>query len=137
VLRGALAGIVAAVVWASAEPALGRLFRTPYSDRRLLAGVTGGSPAAALALHLANGAMFGALFERLGGRGPMQGVVAAQIENVALWPAMAVVDRIHPDRRSGAWPPLVRNGRVFAYEATTHALFGAVLGLLLPQEPGE
>jgi hypothetical protein len=137
VLRGALAGIVAAVVWASAEPALGRLFRTPYSDRRLLAGLTGGSPAAALALHLANGAMFGALFERLGGRGPMQGVVAAQIENVALWPAMAVVDRIHPDRRSGAWPPLIRNGRVFAYEATTHALFGAVLGLLLPQEPGE
>jgi hypothetical protein len=67
----------------------------------------------------------------------MQGVVAAQIENVALWPAMAVVDRIHPDRRSGAWPPLVRNGRVFAYEATTHALFGAALGLLLPQEPGE
>jgi hypothetical protein len=137
VLRGALAGIVAAVVWASAEPALGRLFRTPYSDRRLLAGLTGGSPAAALALHLANGAMFGALFERLGGRGPKQGVVAAQIENVALWPAMAVVDRIHPDRRSGAWPPLVRNGRVFAYEATTHVLFGAVLGLLLPQEPGE
>ena len=136
-LRGALAGIVAAVVWASAEPALGRLFRTPYSDRRLLAGLTGGSPAAALALHLANGAMFGALFERLGGRGPMQGVVAAQIENVALWPALAVVDRIHPDRRSGAWPPLIRNGRVFAYEATTHALFGAVLGLLLPQEPGE
>jgi hypothetical protein len=137
VLRGALAGIVAAVVWASAEPALGRLFRTPYSDRRLLAGLTGGSPTVALALHLANGAMFGALFERLGGRGPKQGVVAAQIENVALWPAMAVVDRIHPDRRSGAWPPLVRNGRVFAYEATTHALFGAVLGLLLPQEPGE
>jgi hypothetical protein len=137
VLRGALAGIVAAVVWASAEPALGRLFRTPYSDRRLLAGLTGGSPAAALALHLANGAMFGALFERLGGRGPKEGVVAAQIENVALWPAMAVVDRIHPDRRSGAWPPLGRNGRVFAYEATTHALFGAVLGLLLPQEPGE
>jgi hypothetical protein len=137
VLRGALAGIVAAAVWASAEPALGRLFRTPYSDRRLLAGLTGGSPATALALHLANGAMFGALFERLGGRGPMQGVVAAQIENVALWPAMAVVDRIHPDRRSGAWPPLVRNGRVFAYEAMTHALFGAALGLLLPQEPGE
>ena len=136
-LRGALAGILAAVVWASAEPALGRLFRTPYSDRRLLAGLTGRSQAAALALHLANGAMFGACFERLGGRGPLRGALAAQVENVVLWPAMAVVDRVHPDRRSGAWPPLFRNGRVFAYEATTHALFGAVLGLLLPQEPGE
>jgi hypothetical protein len=49
---------------------------------------------------------------------------------------MAVVDRIHPDRRSGAWPPLLRNGRVFAYEVAAHALFGSVLGLLLPQEPG-
>jgi hypothetical protein len=137
VLRGALAGIVAAGVWASAEPALGRLFQTPYSDRRLLAGLTGRSPVAALTLHLANGAVFGALFERFGGRGPRQGALAAQVENVVLWPAMAVVDRVHPDRRSGAWPPLLRNRRVFAYEATTHALFGAVLGLLLPQEPGE
>jgi hypothetical protein len=81
--------------------------------------------------------MFGACFERLGGRGPLQGVLAAQVENVAFWPAMAVVDRIHPDRRSGAWPPLLPNGRVFAYEVAAHALFGAVLGLLLPQEPGE
>src|SRR3712207_7806858 len=37
---------------------------------------------------------------------------------------LALVDRLHPDRRSGAWPPLARSGRVFAYEATTHALFG-------------
>jgi hypothetical protein len=137
VVRGALAGIVAAAVWAGAEPLLGRLFRTPYSDRRVLAGLIGRSPAAALALHLGNGAMFGALFERLGGRGPLRGALAAQVENVVLWPAMAVVDRAHPDRRSGEWPPLLRNGRVFAYEAATHALFGAVLGLLLPQEPGE
>jgi hypothetical protein len=54
-----------------------------------------------------------------------------------LWPLMAVVDRIHPDRRSGAWSPLLSNGRVFAYEATAHALFGAVLGLLLTRPPRE
>jgi len=46
---------------------------------------------------------------------------------------MVAVDRWHPDRRSGAWPPLLRNGRVFAQEAAVHALFGAVLGLLLPR----
>jgi hypothetical protein len=135
--RGMLAGAAGAAVWASAEPALGRLFRTPYSDRRLLAGLTGRSPAAALTLHLGNGAIFGAAFERLGGRGPLQGALAAQVENVVLWPAMAIVDHVHPDLRSGAWPPLLRNGRVFAYEVAAHALFGAVLGLLLPQEPGE
>jgi hypothetical protein len=44
---------------------------------------------------------------------------------------MAVVDRVHPDRRDGTWPPLLLNGRVFAYEAAMHALFGAVLGVLL------
>ena len=116
-----------------------RLLRTPYSDVRLLGGaVTSGRFwwLVGLALHLANGAVFGAAFERLGGRGWKQGVLAAQLENVGLWPAMALVDRLHPDRKSGAWPPLLRNGRVFAYEVAVHALFGAVLGALLA-EPDE
>jgi hypothetical protein len=130
-----LAGIAAAGLWAAAEPALGRVFRIPYSDIELLEGLTGRGRAVAVALHLANGAVFGAAFERAGGRGILRGVLAAQGENVALWPAMAVVDRVHPKRRAGAWPPLVSSGRVFAYEATVHALFGAVLGLLLYEEP--
>jgi hypothetical protein len=130
-----VAGAFAAAVWAAAEPTLGRLFRTPYSDVRLLCGLTGLGPVGGCALHIGNGALFGAVFERVGGRGVLRGVLAAQGENLMLWPAMAVVDRIHPDRRSGCWPPLVGNRRVFAYEATTHALFGAVLGLALRQEP--
>ncbi|MBD0290679.1 MAG: hypothetical protein ICV74_05435, partial [Thermoleophilia bacterium] len=124
--RGARAGIAAAAAWAAAEPVLGRLLGTPYSDLRLL-----GAPlarrrwrAAGLALHLANGAVFGAAFERLGGRGAVAGGLAAQVENLVLWPAMAVVDRVHPDRRSGAWPPLLGNARVFAYEVAAHAIFG-------------
>jgi hypothetical protein len=130
------AGAFAAAAWAAAEPALGRVFRTPYSDVRLLGGLTGLGPAGGLALHVGNGALFGAVFERVGGRGVLRGVLAAEAENLMLWPAMAVVDRIHPERRSGMWPPLVGNRRVFAYEATTHALFGAVLGFALRQEPG-
>ncbi len=47
---------------------------------------------------------------------------------------MALVDRLHPDRKSGAWPALFTNGRVFLYEAAVHALFGAVLGVLLSEE---
>ena len=42
--------------------------------------------------------------------------MAAQLESAALWPGMAVVDRFHPDRRSGVWPPLLWNGRVFGQE---------------------
>jgi len=45
---------------------------------------------------------------------------------------MAVVDRFHPDRRSGHWPRLLGNPRVFGQEVALHALFGAVLGALAP-----
>ena len=135
-MRGMLAGIVAAGVWAAAEPALGRALGVPwYSDRRLLGGLFRVGPEAAIAIHLVNGAVFGATFERLGLRGPVSGVVMAQAESLSLWPAMSVVDRVHEDRRSGAWPPLWGNRRVFAYEVAAHALFGAVLGGLLNPIP--
>lgn len=134
--RAALAGIAATAVWVAAEPAARRIFATTYTDVRLL-----GAPVslrhwrlAGTAIHLANGAAAGVAFHRLGLRGWKAGVLAAQVENLALWPGMAVVDRLHPDRRSGAWPPLLRNGRVFAQEAAVHALFGAVLGALVRRE---
>ncbi len=132
--RGAAAGFIGAAAWAAGEPVLQRLFRTRYSDVRLLGrAVTRGRawPLAGLALHLANGAVFGAAFERAGLRGVKAGVLAAQIENAALWPALAIVDRVHPDRRSGTWPPLVRDPRIAGYEVVCHALFGAVLGTLV------
>jgi len=124
--------VTAAAAWAAAEPALRRVFRTPYTDVRLL-----GAPIsrrhwrlAGTAVHLANGAAAGIGFGRLGLRG-WKAVAAAQVESAVLWPGMAVVDRYHPDRRSGAWPPLLRNRRVFAQEVAAHAIFGAVVGLLL------
>ena len=132
-MRAAAAGVVGTAVWAAAEPLVRRVMRTPYSDVRLL-----GAPVsrrhwrvAGTALHLANGAVAGVAFHRLGLRGWRAGVLAAEVENALLWPGMAVVDRLHPDRRSGAWPPLLRNRRVFAQEAVVHALFGAVLGALV------
>jgi hypothetical protein len=135
--RAAVAGTVAAAAWVAAEPLAQRLFRTPYSDVRLL-----GAPisrrhwrAAGITIHLANGAAAGLVFERLGLRGWKAGVVVFQAENLVAWPLTAIVDRFHPDRRSGAWPPLLHNGRVFGQEATVHALFGAVLGSLVTRAP--
>jgi hypothetical protein len=135
VRRGALAGIAAAAAWAAAEPLAARAFRPPagYSDVRMLGGLlTRGSGwrAAGLGAHLVNGALFGAAFALTGGRGWRRGLAAAQVENVLLWPGMAMVDRLHPDRRSGTWPPLLTNPRVFGYEVGVHALFGVVLGAL-------
>ena len=128
--------MTAAATWTVAAPLVSRLLRPPpgYSDVRLLgAMVTQGRAwrPVGVALHLGNGAVFGAVFERLGGRGVRQGVLSAQAENLALWPGMALMDRLHPDRKGGAWPPLLGSRRVFAYEAAVHAVFGAVLGLLL------
>jgi hypothetical protein len=135
--RTALAGATAAAAWAAAEP-LGRpLHGTSYSDVRLLGRpvTRRGWQAVGLAAHLAGGVAAAHLFRRLGLRGPKAGIALFQAENLALWPLMAVVDRVHPDRRDGTWPPLLLNGRVFAYEAVMHALFGAVLGTLLRDEP--
>jgi hypothetical protein len=133
-VRGAAAGVLAAATWAAAEPLLGRAFKTPYADVRLLgAFVTRGlmRPVVGTAIHLANGAAFGLVWDRLGGGTWKRGVLAAQLENLVLWaPSMALVDRYHPDRRSGALPPLLWNPRVFGYEVATHTIFGAVLGLL-------
>jgi hypothetical protein len=132
-VKGPVAGMVAATAWAASEPLLRRLFRTPYSDVRLLgATVTRGRlwPVAGTIAHVANGAAFGFVWARLGGGGWKRGILLAELENLALWgPGMALVDRYHPDRRSGRFPPLLRNRRAFAYEVATHAVFGAVLGL--------
>ena len=62
-VRGALAGAVAAGVWAAQQPLDQRVFGVPYDDTELLGkAVTRGRawPAVGLALHLLNGAAFGA-----------------------------------------------------------------------------
>jgi hypothetical protein len=138
--RGALAGAVAACAWAAAEPLAGRLLGTGgFTDVRLLGRLVPGAaerwPAAGALVHAANGAAFGSLFALAGGRGPRAGLAWAMAEAVATWPGMALIDRVHPDRRSGRWPPLATSPRVMAQEAAMHALFGLVLGTLVPAEP--
>jgi hypothetical protein len=133
-LRGAVAGAAAAVVWHACDPLLKRTFGTPYADAELVGPfLTRGplQPLVNVAAHTAAGAGFGNLFERLGGRGMRRGVAAALVENTVLWPGMIVLDRIHPARRDGSWPPLFANRRVFAQSTAGHALFGVVLGLLV------
>jgi hypothetical protein len=131
-VRGALAGVLAAGAWAAAEPLARRMLRTSYSDVRLLGGLIAPSRwrQVGLLAHLINGAAFGVAFVRLGGHGPMRGVLAAEAENLLLWPSMAVFERIHPDRRTRDWGRLFGSRTIFTYEALMHALFGVVLGVL-------
>ncbi|MGE0025932.1 MAG: hypothetical protein AB7O78_18755 [Thermoleophilia bacterium] len=134
-VRGAAAGAAAATVWSATEFAAARILRHDFTDTRLLgrfASERRWAPAG-VAIHAVNGAAFGALFAAAGARGPAAGLRWASAEAVATWPGMALLDRIHPDRRSGHWPrPLLTDPKVMAQEAAMHALFGLVLGLLAP-----
>lgn len=135
-LRGALAGAAAASAWAAVEPVAARVAATGYTDVRLLGRMLSERhwAVAGTAVHLANGAAFGALFALAGARGPRAGLAWAGAETLATWPGMAVLDRIHPDCRSGRRPRLLTDRRVFAQEVAMHSLFGALLGLMLPEE---
>jgi hypothetical protein len=81
-----------------------------------------------LGTHMAGGFAFGAAFERLGGRTAKQGMAAAVVENTVLWPAVALIERVHPKAKRGEWPPLLLDGRAFAAATLGHAAFGALLG---------
>jgi hypothetical protein len=134
-LNGAIAGGLAATVWAAQQPADKRAFRSGYDDVELLGkAVTRGDswPVAGAALHVANGAVFGAVYSQLRPflLGPPQAraVTMAMAEHLALWPLGRLSDRYHPARKE--LTALTGNGRAFGQAAWRHLLFGLVLGEL-------
>ncbi len=138
-LRGATAGAVAAGVWAAQQPLDMRAFGVPYDDAELLgAAVTrarGDARTAAIgtALHLVNGAVFGALYAAARPRLPKappvaRGFAAGMAEHLATWPSTRFIARAHPV--GSTFPPLWGDHRAFAQAVWRHALFGAVLGVV-------
>jgi hypothetical protein len=134
-LNGALAGGSAAAAWAVQQPLDKRVFRSRYDDVELLGKlVTRGPawPAAGLGLHLANGAMFGAVYALarplVPGPPLAAGVGAAMAEHFGFWPLGVLIDRHHPARAD--LEPLSGNRRAFAQAAWRHLLFGVVLAEL-------
>jgi hypothetical protein len=132
-LRGALAGGIAAGAWAAQAPLDKRVFECAYDDTELLGKlVTRGSEwrPIGMALHLQNGALFGAAYALgkpfLPGPPVLRGLLAALAEHLATWPASRLVDRYHPARSE--LPPLWGNRRALAQATWRHALFGIVLG---------
>jgi hypothetical protein len=134
-LRGALAGAVAAAVWAAQQPLDRRVFGVAYSDTELLGRWVVPDAdwrPAGLALHLANGALFGAVYANVAPALPvpasLRGPLAGLAEHLATWPGTAALDRVHP--AADDLPSLWGSGRAFAQAAWRHLLFGAVLGEL-------
>jgi hypothetical protein len=134
-LNGAAAGAAAAFVWAATEPLDKPIFGCRYSDVEFLGkGVTRG-PAwriIGFAMHLANGALFGAIYanskHRLSGSPAARGLAAGMIEHLLSWPATAIADRVHPARDELV--SLSGNKAAFAQATWRHALFGATLGVV-------
>jgi hypothetical protein len=133
-VRGALAGIAAAGVWALQQPLDKRVLGCDYDDvellGRLVTGRRGGWAPIGLALHLGNGAIFGAVYAHLAPRVPVtpaaRGALAGLVEHVALWPLVRLTDRVHPARE--VLPRLSGDRRAFAAATWRHLLFGVLLG---------
>lgn len=134
-VRGALAGAFAAAVWAVQQPVDRRVFGVPYDDVELLGRLVVRPPgegwrAPGLAMHLANGAVFGAAYAHLAPRMPLpaaaRGPAAGLGEHLASWPLVAVSARVHPAR--DVLPALWGTPGAFAQATWRHLLFGAVLG---------
>jgi hypothetical protein len=126
---------VAAAMWAAEQPLDKRLFGSEADDVELLGKLvtTGpGWPAAGTALHVLDGALFGALYAELKpflpGPAPGRAVIAAMAEHLALWPLTRLIERRHP--AGGDLAATWAGRRAFAQSAWRHLLFGAILGLL-------
>jgi hypothetical protein len=135
--RAAAAGAAAATVWGLLEPLDQRLLRCDYSDVAVLGkGVTRGRHwrLAGFALHAANGAVFGVVFDELRKRVRVSprplAVGLALAEHLSLYPLCYFIDRHHPARGEPGVPPLLENPRAFAQATWRHAVFGTVLGRL-------
>jgi hypothetical protein len=143
--RGALAGAVAAAVWAAQQPLDMKVFGVRYDDTELLGkAVTRGRawPLVGIALHVGNGALFGAVYANVARRVPLpswaRGPAAGLGEHLLSWPLVLVADRVHPARAE--LPALGTSGAAFAQATWRHLLFGSVLGELehrLNDEPDD
>ncbi len=134
-LRGAVCGALAAAVWAFQQPLDKRLFDSGYDDVELLGkSITRGDAwyPVGLALHLQNGAVFGAVYANVAPAIPLpvaaRGPALALAEHLAFWPLGALSDRFHPARQE--LPRFAGNRRAFAQSTWRHLLFGLALGEL-------
>src|SRR6478609_7008244 len=96
--RGALAGAVAAAVWAAQQPLDKRVFGVDYDDADLLGRfVAPGREgyAAGLIAHIANGAAFGAIYANaapaIPGPPALRGPLAGLGEHLATWPLAGLI----------------------------------------------
>jgi hypothetical protein len=132
-LRGAVCGALAAAIWALEQPFDKALLASDYDDVALLGkAVTRGNGwyPVGFALHVQNGAVFGALYANLAPALPLpppaRGPALALAQHLAMWPLGVLSDRFHPARNE--LPKFAGNRRAFAQSTWRHLVFGLALG---------
>ncbi|TMK76792.1 MAG: hypothetical protein E6G45_12020 [Actinobacteria bacterium] len=132
----AAAGAIAATVWAALEPLDRRLFRWDYSDVAVLGKAFTRGPGwrpLGFALHAANGAIFGLVYDEARRRVRVEprrlALGMALAEHLTLYPLSYLVDRYHPARGEPGLAPLLHS-RALAQGVFRHTVFGLVLGVL-------
>jgi hypothetical protein len=140
-----LAGAVAAGVWAAQQPLDIKVFGVEYDDTELLGKSVTRGPAwrpIGVAMHLVNGALFGAAYAAIAPRLPLpswaRGPAAGLTEHAVTWPLTLGVQSLHPAGKD--FPALFGNPRAIGQATWRHLLFGLVLGELerrlnAPQDP--
>jgi hypothetical protein len=132
---GIVAGLIAGAAFLFAMAFDMALFRNKTNDLRLLSGMVPGGrrlwPVLGTAIHMFNGAALGAVYahieHRVPGPGWLKGTLFGLAENMALWPIITVLDRIHPEIKRGTLEPFNR-AVPFLQEVFRHVVYGAVLG---------
>jgi len=134
--RSALAGAGAALLWAAVEPLDMRLLGNGYSDVAMLGKAVTRTrlwPLAGLAVHAANGAIFGLVYSEARHRSALPprrlALGLALAEHTILFPLGLAVDRLHPARGEPGLAPMFTL-RGFAQETLRHAVFDLALGRL-------
>ncbi len=134
-VNGAIAGALAAAAWAAQQPVDKRVFRCRMDDVELLGKVVANGDSWSLpgvALHLQNGAAFGAAYAQLRrfipGPPLLVGLGLVMAQHLSSWALVGLVDRLHP--RRGELVRLKGNRRAFWQATWRHAVFGVLLGEL-------
>ncbi len=134
---GAVAGVIAAAVFAAEMELDRRLIGHNTDDLILLGRLVSADPVkartAGLGMHLMNGAFAGAVYglafhERLPGPPAARGVTFANVENMSLYP-LGLMERHHPAIREGQIAPYW-DLTAFFQETVRHVVFGLALGVL-------
>lgn len=141
--RVLIAGLLASTAYLLEQRIDRRLLPNGYDDLLLWGGLLSRRPRRqrlwGLGVHLLLGTALAPVYAAIAPSFPrlprwLRGLLFAQLENAVLYPGVPLLNAVHPSVRVGELPSLLTR-RYALVEIVRHAVYGAVLGILLPDRP--